>query len=179
MSRIGNLPILIPKEVKIEKIDEGSLKIMGSYGELEQIYPKDKIQISIEEKTLKVKLLSKEKNSKSLQGLYRSLINNAVLGVSQRFEKILEINGVGYRAQVKGSELTLNLGYSHPVIFSIPANIEVKVEGNIISIKGASKEIVGLFASKIRAKRPPEPYKGKGIKYKNEIIIRKMGKSGK
>lgn len=179
MSRIGNLPILIPETVKVEKVQDDLLMIKGSFGQISHFYPKDKIQITINDSTIQIKIINPEKNSKSLQGLHRSLINNAVLGVNQKFEKILEINGVGYRAQVKGKELILNLGYSHPINFLIPEGIEIKIEGNNISITGNSKEKVGLLAANIRSKRPPEPYKGKGIKYKDEHIIRKIGKSGK
>ena len=179
MSRIGNLPILIPEKVQVEKLKDHLLKIKGSFGEINYVYPNDKIDVIIQDSAIQIKLLKLEKNSKSLQGLHRSLLNNAILGVSKKFQKVLEINGVGYRAQVKGKELILNLGYSHPINFLIPEGIEIKVDGNEIFISGISKEEVGLLAANIRSKRPPEPYKGKGIKYKKEIIIRKIGKSGK
>ena len=177
MSRIGNLPILIPEKVTVSRTQENLVTVKGKFGELQESYPQDDLSVEITDSTITVKPMTKK--DRALQGLFRSLINNMIIGVNERFEKVLEINGVGYRAQVKGQELTLSLGYSHPVIFEIPKDIEVKVEGNILTVMGISKHEVGLFAANIRSKRPPEPYKGKGIKYKNETILRKVGKAGK
>lgn len=177
MSRIGNLPISIPDKVTVNSISENTISVKGNFGELEETYPSKDLIVEINDSTIIVQ--PKTKKDRALQGLFRTLINNMIIGVSERFEKVLEINGVGYRAQVKGKELTLSLGYSHPVVFDIPENMEVKVEGNVMTIVGISKADVGLFAANVRSKRPPEPYKGKGIKYKDETILRKVGKAGK
>lgn len=177
MSRIGNLPISIPDKVTVASNNENTITVKGNFGELQETYPSSDLTVEIQDS--KIIVQPKSKKSRALQGLFRTLINNMIIGVSERFEKVLEINGVGYRAQVKGKELTLSLGYSHPVIFTIPENMEVKVEGNIMTITGISKQEVGLFAANVRSKRPPEPYKGKGIKYKDETILRKVGKAGK
>ena len=179
MSRIGRLSIAIPEKVTVLEKEGHLITVKGNFGELKEKYPIENLIIEIEDSTLKVKPRSDTRQNKQLQGLYRTLINNMIIGVTEKFRKALEINGVGYRAQVKGKELILSLGYSHPVKFEIPSEIEVKVEGNNLLIEGISKQEVGLFAAQIRNKRPPEPYKGKGIKYKNEIILRKVGKSGK
>ena len=177
MSRIGNLPISIPDKVTVASNNENTITVKGNFGELQETYPSSDLTVEIQDS--KIIVQPKSKKSRALQGLFRTLINNMIIGVSERFEKVLEINGVGYRAQVKGKELTLSLGYSHPVNFTIPENMEVKVEGNIMTITGISKQEVGLFAANVRSKRPPEPYKGKGIKYKDETILRKVGKAGK
>ena len=177
MSRIGNLPIIIPEKVTVSSNGDNTVSVKGKFGELQETYPKENLSVEITDS--KIVVQPNEKKDRALQGLFRSLINNMIIGVNERFEKVLEINGVGYRAQVKGQELTLSLGYSHPVIFNIPKDIEVKVEGNILTVMGISKQEVGLFAANIRSKRPPEPYKGKGIKYKDETILRKVGKAGK
>ena len=179
MSRIGKLKIKLPNEIEVKKNTKDTISVKGKFGELIQSYPNDKLEIEIEDAILKVNLKDTSRETKALQGLYRTLLNNMVLGVTKRFEKTLEINGVGYRAQVQGNKIILSLGYSHPIEFQIPENIEVKIEGNFLTIIGISKEKVGLFTSQIRSKRPPEPYKGKGIRYRDEVIIRKVGKSGK
>lgn len=138
------------------------------------------IGVSLEEDTLTVNKKEETRLARQQYGLVRSLLNNMVLGVSNKFEKKLQMIGVGYRAQVQGKELTLNVGYSHPVVFPIPNEIDIKVEANTnLTISGADKEAVGLLASQIRATRPPEPYKGKGIRYVDEVVLRKAGKSGK
>ena len=178
MSRIGKLPIQVPKNVQIE-IKEGLFKASGRHGELTQEIPKE-ISVEIESGLIVLKKQISNKKAQQKYGLIRSLINNIVIGVSEKFEKKLIMVGVGYRAQVQGKKLILQAGYSHPVEFSISDGLEVKVEGNTnLTISGINKHDVGLFASRVRSTRLPEPYKGKGIRYNDEIILRKAGKSGK
>lgn len=178
MSRIGKLLIIIPTKVEI-KIEDQLIDVSGPYGKLSRTVS-DSISITKSEDGISVVPKDNSRKARELHGLSRTLINNMVVGVSTRFERQLEIKGVGYRAQVKGKELILNLGFSHPVIISIPPTIEVTVEANVnVLIKGIDKEEVGQLAATIRSKRPPEPYKGKGVLYKGEIIKRKVGKSGK
>lgn len=180
MSRIGKLAITIPEKVNVLQENKNCIHVKGNFGELKQDYPIDILNVEIAEKTVLVTIKdTQNRKARQFQGLYRTLIQNMVTGVSERFEKVLEINGVGYRAQVKGKTLILNLGYSHPIEFVIPENIEIKVEGNQLTVTGICKQEVGLLAANIRSMRPPEPYKGKGIKYKNETILRKVGKAGK
>jgi large subunit ribosomal protein L6 len=178
MSRIGKLPIEVPKDVEINC--EGSeVTVKGKFGTLQTTIP-EIIEITHNENILNVILKDNTKNFKSLHGLYRTLINNMVIGVSKQFELTLVLKGVGYRAAVDQTEITLNLGYSHPVKIEIPKPITIEViQNTTINLKSCDKELLGLFASKIRSWRRPEPYKGKGILYKNEQIIRKVGKSGK
>ncbi|MEI6131997.1 MAG: 50S ribosomal protein L6 [Bacillota bacterium] len=179
MSRIGRMPIAIPKgvDVKIEGTNEMTVK--GPKGTLSRVLHKDMI-LTMKDDVIVVERPSEEKIHKSLHGLTRSLVNNMVVGVTEGFEKRLEINGVGYRAQLQGSKLVLALGYSHPVELDPPAGIQIEVPAqNRISVKGIDKQVVGEIAAKIRGYRKPEPYKGKGIKYENETIIRKEGKTGK
>jgi len=176
MSRIGKLPISIPENVEINYTDS-EMTVKGKFGTLQMEIP-NTINLTQDEGQLKVSL--KEEKNKSLHGLYRTLINNMVIGVSQQFDLTLILKGVGYRAVVQGSQLTLNLGYSHPVTIEIPKEISVEVVQNTtVNLKSCDKELLGLFAANIRAWRQPEPYKGKGILYKGEQIIRKAGKSGK
>ena len=178
MSRIGKLPINIPESVDIN-YSGSELKVKGKFGTLQTIIP-DTIGIQQDESILKVSLKNETRNLRSLHGLYRTLINNMVIGVSEQFQLTLILKGVGYRAVVQGKEIVLSLGYSHPVKMDIPENVSVEVAQNTtINLKSCDKELLGLFASKIRAWRRPEPYKGKGILYKDEQIIRKAGKSGK
>ncbi|CAM9110213.1 unnamed protein product [Chrysoparadoxa australica] len=178
MSRIGKLPINIPAKVEV-KIDGQTINVKGPYGELSRILS-DSIQIEKKDETLVLTKKIESRLAKQLYGLSRSLVNNMVIGVSQKFERRLIINGVGYRGQVKGKDLILNLGYSHLVTIKPPNDVEITMEGNtVIILKGIDKEAVGQLAATIRSKRPPEPYKGKGILYQNEIIKRKVGKSGK
>lgn len=178
MSRIGKLPIEIPKNVNVA-ITEENIEVKGPNGILNRTIPKA-ITVNIEENKIIVSKKIETRVARQQYGLIRALINNMVNGVSTKFEKKLQMIGVGYRAQVQGKELTLNVGFSHPVIFSIPDGIEIKVETNTnLTISGIDKEAVGLLSSQIRAIRPPEPYKGKGIRYTNEIVLRKAGKSGK
>ncbi len=177
MSRIGKLPIVLPQGVSIS-IKGNEVKVKGPKGELSRELPPE-IGVDLEEKAVKVKIIQKTKRSKALWGLFRTLINNMVEGVSKGFERALEIEGVGYRVEQKGSGLTLNLGFSHPIEYIPPAGIEVKADKqNRIIVSGIDKEKVGLEAARIRDFRPPEPYKGKGIRYAGEYVRRKAGKSG-
>ena len=178
MSRIGKLPINIPKDVDINYTDS-EITVKGKFGTLQTKVP-DVIDINQTDNQLKVSLKEETKKIKALHGLYRTLINNMIIGVSEQFDLTLILKGVGYRAVVQGKELVLNLGYSHPVKIEIPADISVEVVQNTtLNLKSCNKELLGLFAANIRAWRQPEPYKGKGILYKDEQIIRKAGKSGK
>ena len=179
MSRIGRLPIDIPAGVEV-KIEEGNkVTVKGPKGTLEKCLPVE-MTIKQEDNQVVVTRPNDLKKMKSLHGLTRTLINNMVIGVTNGYEKVLEVNGVGYRAAKSGNKLTLNLGYSHPVEMTDPEGVETVVEGqNKIIVKGISKEKVGQFAAEIRDKRRPEPYKGKGIKYADEVIRRKVGKTGK
>jgi large subunit ribosomal protein L6 len=178
MSRIGKLPISIPENVTINS-NNSEITVKGKFGTLNLTLP-EVIDLSQEGKTLKVGLKDETKKVRALHGLYRTLINNMVLGVSEQFDLTLILKGVGYRAVVEGKEIVLSLGYSHPVKIEIPKEISVEVVKNTtVNLKSCDKELLGLFASNIRAWRQPEPYKGKGILYKDEQIIRKAGKSGK
>jgi large subunit ribosomal protein L6 len=178
MSRIGKLPIKIPKNVDIN-YSESTITVKGQFGELETKIP-DVIGINQDENTLKVTLKTDERDLRSLHGLYRTLINNMIIGVSEQFQLTLVLKGVGYRAAIQKNEIVLSLGYSHPIKIEIPKDISVEVlQNTTINLKSCNKELLGLFASNIRAWRRPEPYKGKGILYKDEKIIRKVGKSGK
>ena len=178
MSRIRKLPITVPENVDIN-YTESELIVKGKFGILELAIP-DTISIQQDKNILKVYLNTETRDLRSLHGLYRTLINNMIIGVSEQFQLTLILKGVGYRAIVQGKEIVLSLGYSHPVKMDIPDTISVEVTQNTtINLKSCDKELLGLFASKIRAWRRPEPYKGKGILYKDEQIIRKAGKSGK
>lgn len=178
MSRIGKLAITIPENVDINYTDS-EIKVKGKFGTLETKIP-EIIHLSQKNGLLKVSLKEETRNVRSLHGLYRTLIHNMILGVSKQFELTLVLKGVGYRAAVQGNEIVLNLGYSHPVKIEIPKDILVEVVKNTtINLKSCDKEQLGLFASNIRAWRRPEPYKGKGILYEGEQIIRKAGKSAK
>ncbi len=178
MSRIGKMPIAIPAGVTVDIAENNKVTVKGPKGTLERVLPKE-MDIKLEGTEVVVGRPNDLKKMKSLHGLTRTLINNMVIGVSTGYEKKLEVNGVGYKAQKSGKKLTLSLGYSHPVEMDDPEGIETVVEGNIITVKGIDKEKVGQFASEIRDKRRPEPYKGKGIKYSTEVIRRKEGKTGK
>ena len=178
MSRIGRLPIDIPAGVEV-KIEEGNkVTVKGPKGTLEKCLPVE-MTIKVEDNQVVVTRPNDLKKMKSLHGLTRTLIQNMVIGVSQGYEKTLEVNGVGYRAAKQGKKLVLNLGYSHPVEMEDPEGLESKVDGNKIIVSGIDKERVGQYAAEIRDKRKPEPYKGKGIKYADEVIRRKVGKTGK
>ena len=178
MSRIGKLPITIPKDVEVN-YSNSQVIVKGKFGTLETKIP-DTIGIKQENDIINVSLNSEIQSLRSLHGLYRTLINNMVIGVSEQFQLTLILKGVGYRAAVQGKEIVLNLGYSHPVNIEIPEAINVEVVQNTtINLKSCDKELLGLFAANIRAWRRPEPYKGKGILYKDEQILRKAGKAGK
>ena len=178
MSRIGKLPITIPTTVDVNW-NGSEITAKGKFGTLEIAIP-DTIGIQHVDNTLTVSLKNDSRNLRSLHGLYRTLINNMIIGVSEQFELTLILKGVGYRAVVQGKEIVLSLGYSHPVTIEIPETVSVEVVQNTtINLKSCDKELLGLFASNIRAWRRPEPYKGKGILYKNEQILRKAGKAGK
>ena len=179
MSRIGRLPIAIPAGVTVEVAENNKVTVKGPKGTLERVLPGE-MEIKVEGSEVLVSRPNDLKRMKSLHGLTRTLINNMVVGVTDGYEKKLEINGVGYRAAKSGNKLTLSLGYSHPVEMIDPEGVESVLDGqNIIIIKGIDKEKVGQYAAEIRDKRRPEPYKGKGIKYADEVIRRKVGKTGK
>jgi len=178
MSRIGKLPITIPENVNVS-CNNSEIIVKGKFGTLQITVP-EVINIIQTDDTLKVELTENTRTVKALHGLYRTLINNMVIGVSKQFDLTLVLKGVGYRAAVQGKELILNLGYSHQVKMEIPTDISVEVlQNTTINLKSCDKEALGLFASQVRAWRQPEPYKGKGILYKDEQIIRKAGKSAK
>ncbi|MBS5935021.1 MAG: 50S ribosomal protein L6 [Clostridiales bacterium] len=179
MSRIGRMPIAIPAGVTVTVAENNKVTVNGPKGTLERVLPSE-MDIKVEGEEIVVTRPSDLKKMKSLHGLTRTLISNMVVGVTAGYEKVLEINGVGYRAAKQGKTLTLSLGYSHPVVMEDPEGIEVILEGqNKVIIKGIDKEKVGQYAANIREKRQPEPYKGKGIKYADEVIRRKVGKTGK
>ena len=179
MSRIGRMPIAIPAGVTVTIAEKNVVSVKGPKGELVRELPVE-MEIKEEEGKIIVTRPNDLKRMKSLHGLTRTLIANMITGVTAGYEKKLEINGVGYRAAKAGNKLTLNLGYSHPVEMEDPEGIETVMEGqNIIFVRGIDKEKVGQFAAEIRSKREPEPYKGKGIKYADEVIRRKVGKTGK
>ena len=179
MSRIGKMPIAIPAGVTVEVAENNKVTVKGPKGTLERVMAPE-MEIKVEGAEITVARPNDLKRNKSLHGLTRTLINNMVLGVTNGYEKKLEVNGVGYRAAKQGKKLTLNLGYSHPVEMEDPEGVETVVDGtNVIIVKGIDKEKVGQYAAEIRDKRRPEPYKGKGIKYADEHIRRKVGKTGK
>ncbi|MEA3362071.1 MAG: 50S ribosomal protein L6 [Thermodesulfobacteriota bacterium] len=177
MSRIGKLPVTIPSGVKIS-LDGNSMTVVGPKGSLfQQLH--ERMAVAVETDQVVVTSPSESKQDGALHGLTRALINNMVVGVTDGFQKDLEINGVGYRAEISGKVLTLALGYSHPVVYELPDGISVEiVKQTKLSVKGIDKQLVGSAAAKIRSFRKPEPYKGKGIKYADERIVRKAGKAG-
>ncbi len=178
MSRIGNSPITIPEGVDVN-VEGNHITVKGPKGTLERDINAN-LAVSVEEGKIVIKRPNDETAMKSLHGLTRTLINNMVIGVKHEFTKELEINGVGYRVQKQGNDLNLTLGYSHPVIYKAPSGISFDVPNpNSIIVKGIDKELVGQIAAEIRTKRPPEVYRGKGIKYVDEVIRRKEGKTGK
>jgi len=177
MSRIGNKPIDLPKGVKVS-FAGSLLTVEGPKGKLTQSYDPI-ISFETKENHIVVKRADEEKSTKAKHGLYRNLLNNMCLGVFEGFKKVLVINGVGYRAEVKGNVLVMNLGYSNQIEYVVPSGVQTAVENNIrITVSGINKEVVGQVASEIRSLRAPEPYKGKGIRYEDEVIRRKVGKSG-
>jgi large subunit ribosomal protein L6 len=175
MSRVGKEPVAIPSGVEVSL--DGTV-IVAKKGNLEKrLETHGRVVVDIAEKEVKLSRVDDTKQSSAFWGTYRSLLNNILIGLDKGFSKSLEINGVGYRAQVNGKTLELQLGFSHPVNYEIPEGLEVKVEKNIITISGTDKQQVGQAAAVIRSFRPPEPYKGKGVKYTDEVIIRKAGKA--
>ncbi|TNF28864.1 MAG: 50S ribosomal protein L6 [Deltaproteobacteria bacterium] len=177
MSRIGKLPVVLPDKVKVA-ISGLHVKVEGPLGSVERTFKG--VRIEDAGKEIKVAPQDGSRQSRALWGLSRTLINNMVTGVSKGFERVLEINGVGYRAEVQGKDLVLSLGKSHPVVFPLPQGITAVVDKQtIVTLKGIDKEALGQAAAKIRSFRPPEPYKGKGVKYKEEVIRRKAGKAAK
>ena len=177
MSRIGKKPVVIPANVTVNVAEGNVVTVKGPKGELTNTFNADMI-IKVEGNVLTVSRPSDEANHRALHGLTRTLIANMVEGVEKGFAKELEINGVGYRADKKGNQLVMRLGYSHEVIVDEIPGITIEVNGNKITIRGIDKQVVGQFAAEVRGKRPPEPYKGKGIKYTTEVIRRKEGKAG-
>lgn len=177
MSRVGKNPVVVPNGVDLT-IGEAAITAKGKLGEL-QVALSDLVEVSREDNLVHVKPVSTAKRNRQMWGTMRANIRNAVVGVSEGFTKKIEINGVGYRAAVQGSTLRLQLGYSHDVNFPIPSDVKIAMEGdkgNVIAISGSSAQRVGQVAAEIRAYRPPEPYKGKGLKYSDETIVRKEGK---
>jgi len=178
MSRIGRMPIAVPAGVTVDIAENNHVTVKGPKGTLERTLPTE-MEITLEGAEVIVKRPNDLKKMKSLHGLTRTLISNMVIGVTEGYKKELEVNGVGYRAAKQGKKLNLSLGYSHPVELEDPEGLESAVEGNKITVSGIDKEKVGQYAAEIRKQRPPEPYKGKGIKYVSETIRRKVGKTGK
>jgi large subunit ribosomal protein L6 len=177
MSRIGKRPVAIPQGVTV-KLEAGALHVKGPKGTLVQPLPRG-IQASLEEGSVVLRRPDDRKPTRALHGLARALVANSVRGVTELFQRDLEIQGVGYRAEVQGKKLVLNVGFSHPVPLEVPEGLKVAVERNVlIKIEGADRQRVGQFAADIRAVRPPEPYKGKGIRYVGEHVRRKVGKAG-
>jgi len=175
MSRIGKTPVTVPSGIEVS-LDGTTL--VAKKGNLEKrLETHGRVNISIDGNEVQFSRKGDDKQSSAFWGTYRALFNNILIGLDKGFEKSLEINGVGYRAAVEGKTLVLQLGFSHPVNFEIPEGLEVKVDKNIITIKGTDKQQVGQAAAEIRSFRPPEPYKGKGVKYTDEVIIRKAGKA--
>ena len=179
MSRIGRMPIAVPAGVTVEIAENNKVTVKGPKGTLERVLPSE-MEIKMEDGHVIVTRPNDLKKMKSLHGLTRTLINNMVVGVTDGYSKVLEVNGVGYRAQKQGNKLILSLGYSHPVEMVDPEGVTTTLDGqNKITVSGIDKEKVGQYAAEIRDKRRPEPYKGKGIKYADETIRRKVGKTGK
>jgi large subunit ribosomal protein L6 len=176
MSRIGKMPITVPTSVTVD-VEDGTVRVKGPRGELARQVPSE-ISIVREDGTLLIERASDEPTHRSLHGLTRSLIANMVTGVTDGYTRRLEVNGVGYRAAVSAGNLVLQVGYSHPVLVPAPAGISFAVQANAITVSGADKQLVGEIAAQVRRVRPPEPYKGKGIKYAEEVIRRKAGKAG-
>ena len=179
MSRIGRMPIAVPAGVTVDIAENNKVTVKGPKGELSRVLP-EAMDIKLDGDNVVVTRPNDLKKNKSLHGLTRTLIYNMIIGVTEGYTKVLEVNGVCYRAQKQGKKLVLSLGYSHPVEMEDPEGIETVLDGqNKITVKGIDKEKVGQYAAEIRSKRAPEPYKGKGIKYETEVIRRKVGKTGK
>ncbi|HYW85398.1 MAG TPA: 50S ribosomal protein L6 [Spirochaetia bacterium] len=177
MSRIGRLPVKIPKGVKVS-LQDGQVLLESSKGKVTQAYAPE-VSVKIEGDSVVVARADDSRKAKSLHGLYRNLLKNTLIGLSDGFSKVLLITGVGYKAEIKNKALVLNLGYSTPIEYPIPAGVTMEVDANTkVTVKGADIQQVGQICSEIRSFRPVEPYKGKGIKYENEYVRRKVGKSG-
>ncbi len=175
MSRIGKMPVVVPSGVKVD-LDGQKIMVKGPKGELGMTIV-DEVHAVLDESLIVLKPKKESKSSLSMWGMQRTLVNNLIIGVTQGFSKVLEIVGVGYRAQMQGKDLLLNLGFSHEVRFPVPEGISISVEGqNQVTISGSNKQKVGQVAAEIRSIRPPEPYKGKGVKYSDEYVVRKEGK---
>ncbi len=177
MSRIGKKPIAIPSGIEITV--DGTVVNVKKGNKVSSIETHGRVGIETSDKQIVLSRVDESQQSSAYWGTYRALINNAVVGLSDGFSKSLEINGVGYRAAIKGNVLELQLGYSHPINYEIPAGLEITVDKNVINVKGADKQQVGQAAAVIRGFRKPEPYKGKGVKYSDEVIVRKAGKTAK
>lgn len=177
MSRIGKRPIILPAGVQVNVSDDNFITVKGPKGELQENISK-LIKIEMEDGVLKVTREADNKEERSAHGLSRTLINNMVVGVTDGFQRKLQIVGVGYKAEKKGNTLVMHLGYSHPIEMEDPEGIETEVAGADIIVKGIDKALVGNYAANVRSKRPPEPYKGKGIRYSDEVVLRKEGKAG-
>ena len=177
MSRVGKKPIPVPEKTKITYKDR-VLSVQGEKGVLTRTIHPD-VDLKIEDKIMTIMVDRQDKKTRALWGMTRALVSNMVSGVSKGFERVLEINGLGYRAELKGNNIELQLGYSHSIQFPLPDGVSAKVEKNIIRLSGIDKDLLGLTASSIRRLRPPEPYKGKGVKYAEERIQRKAGKTAK
>jgi large subunit ribosomal protein L6 len=176
MSRIGKKPVTIPSGVQIT-LKDGNLAVKGPKGELKRVLP-DGVKVAVDKAAVTVTRDSDEGTIRARHGLVRALINNMVEGVTKGFERKLEINGVGYKAEVAGDKLNLSLGFSHPISYALPKGVSAKVEKNVITLASTDRDVLGQTAAKVRSFRPPEPYKGKGIKYVEEVIKRKVGKTG-
>lgn len=174
MSRLGKQPITIPAGVEVTVAD-GVIAVKGPKGELTKPFRSD-VTITVEDGAIVTAPANETKTAKALWGTYAAHLNNMITGVTEGFEKILEIQGVGYRAEMKGNTIVINVGFSHPVELEVPADLTTTVEKEFITITGADKEAVGQFAANVRKVKKPEPYKGKGIRYKDEYVIRKQGK---
>ncbi len=177
MSRIGKKPIIIPSGIEVSV--DGSIINVKKSNKILSVETHNRVSVEINDKNIVLGRVGEEKESLAFWGTYRSLLNNAITGLDKGFSKTLEINGVGYKAAVKGKILELQLGYSHPINYEIPQGLEISIEKNLIHIKGADKQQVGQSAAIIRGYRKPEPYKGKGVKYSDEVIVRKAGKTAK
>jgi large subunit ribosomal protein L6 len=177
MSRIGKKPIPIPDKTKVT-FKDGVVTVQGKKGTLSQVVHND-VELKIEKDVINVIPVDQNRKTVAMQGMIRSIVGSMVIGVSQGFERVLEINGIGYRAEAKGKSIVFNLGYSHPIDFALPEGISATVEkNNVVKLAGIDKQLLGQTAARIRQLRPPEPYKGKGVKYAEEHIIRKAGKTG-
>ena len=177
MSRIGKQPVIIPNGVEVKQ--DGAKLLFKKGNVTKELDTKNYVDLKLEDNKITFIPKGEDRQSRAFWGTFRSLANNITIGLTQGFEKKLEINGVGYRAAVKGNVLELQLGFSHPINYEFPKGVEIKVEKNLITIKGDDKQVIGQIAAEIRSFRPPEPYKGKGVKYADETIIRKAGKTAK